>query len=347
MKGWDDVTPDTEDEKLPGVEADYGICLKQINKCADMTSEILGTKGIKAFDLQEPEYDCILELKDEISEPALINLITGACMINYMLSTGGADAFWPALLDSVHKKDYDVEAPFGAYKTLKFFLNNYKVNNRINNARNKRLDKWYESGYSEWILEHYKRDNPIKTWIALSKSVESDMYKKTIMVAIKQLDIASLAYTGNYLSFPYGRVPLPIDLQIRKIFGMGGMIPPSEEQKVNKSARLAGHKFVERLDENLDLTTTSFRLDSLLFQAGREVFWTNSRQENIESLSDYFRSVASNLEDDADALAGIFTSAQSNIINFEFDQDSVDEFDEKKEFEQFTKKYKDINLRSR
>lgn len=346
MKGWTDVTEEKGSDYKPDNGYDYGINEFQIERCARILGKYLTEEDIKKFDIFEPEWHVILELKDMISEPALMNLLAGASIINYQLGTGedgvrGAEAYWPALLDTVKNQAYDVETPEGSYKALKYFLNNYKVNNRIRNNRNTRLDKWYDNGFSEWIFENYERNDLERVWYELAKSVENEMYKKTIMVGVKQFDLAYMAYTGDYYDFEV-KQPLAIDIQVRIISAMMGIIPNDEPTyKINKSARLGCQKFIDKFDELMDTTITPFRLDSILFQLGREVFWTKPRKQNIYAVSDYFRKITGLEEDKAMEIGGIYTTGQRDDIELKFNMDIVDEFDEKLEFKELKQRFED------
>jgi len=323
------------DKYKPEIELEYGINESRIEDCVNVIANNMNKVEILRFDTTEPEFDALKNMKERMSEQAFANLATGSCIINYQLGTGGADAFWPALIDTLDTTDFDVETPEGSYRTLHYFLHNYDVNNRIINMRGKRLKKWYESGYSEWVFENYTHDKVLETWYKLAESVDSDMYKKTIMLGVKMLDYIYLLYEDDFYPFPID-TPIPSDIQVRKICGFSGMIPPEKEKvnmtKLNRSVRIACQKFIEELDRKVDMTSSLFRIDSILFQFGREVQWSRTRERNMEALIRYIRDVTSLNKDKAGNIAQQFTIAQSNYMDFEFNAELVDNFDENEPF---------------
>lgn len=329
---------------MPDHDDEVGINEFQIQRCADAIIDNMSEEDIELFDKNEPEYAVLKQLKEIMSEEALVNLALGASIINYQLGTGGADAFWPALQETVAITDYDYETPKGGYKILKHFLNNYKVNNRIRNARNKRLDKWYKSGFSEWLFENYDREKPMVTWYKYADSVDAEMFKKTIEVGMKQLDIIHFLYEKNYIDFKV-RVPIPVDIQVRNICSIAAMVPPvaKDNQKVNKSVRLACQKLIQRMDDHYDLSMNVFRVDSILFQLGQKVQWSNTREENIQSLTEYITEVTNISEATAREISAIFTTAQRDDVVLEFDKELVENYKERKIFHELIEELREEN----
>ena len=80
---------------------------------------------------------------------------------------------------------------------------------------------------------------PVELWRWLAVTLGQPEEAKTVVMAMKLVDLLELAGSGNYLDFGT-EIPLPIDLRIARISLTSGLIAPTAGGSINQLMGRAG-----------------------------------------------------------------------------------------------------------
>ena len=98
----------------------------------------------------------------------------------------------------------------------------HPVSSRLADQKLARVEKVIRAWESEQVTSQ-----PVELWKWLAATLGQPEEAKTIVMAMKLVDLLELAGAGNYLDFGT-EIPLPIDLRIARISLTSGLIAPTE-----------------------------------------------------------------------------------------------------------------------
>ncbi|WP_336328497.1 N-glycosylase/DNA lyase [Halovenus sp. HT40] len=266
----------------------------------------LGLDHIAAFDRAEPEFEMFSELRVQQKQLGVslaetiqhrIALGMGAALINYRLA-GDAQSFWSSLSTAVQDHGAVTSVP-DVEAVLDVFLED-PVNSRSVSYKRTRVERFFESGFAEWLVSEYPNVEAVTVWEELAAALDNDMDLKTIVFAMKVFDVIEFIEHGEYLSVP-SRVPIPVDLQTERMALLSGIVgeSPTAEDVIE-----AWGAVTEGVSMRLDREVSVFRIDSIAWQAGQIVGQNKeSRSVAENALTRHFTGVGVG-ESEAGRLAG-------------------------------------------
>jgi len=162
----------------------------------------------------------------EIKDPDLLLLIAlSAGIIDYRLGRGGAEAFWSGLLRLAKGKRINTSSIEFIKSLMNDFIN-LPVNARSRKQKIRRIHLFTKSGLINEILRKGLEEissDPVWLWKELARTLGSPMKAKTIVFAMKLLDITSLIVLNKYAEFPIA-VPIPLDFHITAMAIASGIV---------------------------------------------------------------------------------------------------------------------------
>lgn len=222
----------------------------------------LGHDGIAAFDQTEPEYGTLEQFFEEYDSPDHVTLLgILAASQDYQLN-GDAQRFWRELERTA--SDYD---RLQSTQTVCDLLGDFMeagVNARLNQQKRDRLLRVFEAGFDDWFVAHHTDVPPIDVWERLADDMNTRPRSKTIVLAMKIYDIATLIREGTYLDFPR-EIPIPCDLQVERVSRSSGVTTSEETNRVLDAWADVMNATSERLGRDISL----LRIDSIIWQAGQ------------------------------------------------------------------------------
>jgi len=286
------------------------INIDRINKLSHVLAS-LGFDNIIKFDLYEPEYRVLKRIYEAGIEPRYLALIAILAGINdYQLGKGGAEVYWETLLNTFEK--------FGAVNNLsqaeilmKAFLAE-PINARFRNTKIGRLNKLFKLNFCRWLIENYEDTlkNPVMLWRRLALDLNNQMHQKTIVFAMKTLDLTNLIINGEYLPFPEN-TPIPVDFHTRNMAISTGIIT---EYIDDDEVREAWAKVARETSKILNKTVNLLRIDSIAWQLGKIAYKNNyKKEETIENIQKYLTETLKFDTNNANLLAVEFTKNMEKI----------------------------------
>jgi N-glycosylase/DNA lyase len=273
----------------------------RVEAVADSLAEA-GYDGIAAFDRTEPEYSTIEYLYDRYdSEGHVAVLVVLAATQDYQLN-GDAQEFWREL--EATAADHDTLDSTVAVRELLGDFMERSVNARLRSQKRDRLVRICDSGFDEWFVENHADVAPLRVWERLADALDTQMERKTVVLAMKIYDIAHLIRHGEYLEFP-SDIPIPCDLQVERVSRTAGIVDTDDSDVVMSAWADVMDETTARLGKHVSL----LRIDSIVWQAG-QIIGTHEpdRTAAREALVDHFETVG--LSDEvADRLAEELTIA--------------------------------------
>lgn len=258
----------------------------RVERVADALS-LLGWEGFVRLDRAEPEYRVLSRLYWAVKDVRTVLLIgIGAAVVDYQLGAGGAPRFWSELDRVLRSRGYMVQDLRSAHEALEEFMQ-AKVNARLRNFKLSRIHKLFYEGFAHWLwVEGYRhfRDTPLNIWWRLAKALNTLPDKKTVVFAMKVLDLISAIVTGEYAEFPKN-IPLPVDFHIARMTAYSGIIDADPEtlskdpDRYRKPIINAWTEVVQKISNKLGKHVSTLRLDSLLWQLDRIAMKHNYRKQ--------------------------------------------------------------------
>lgn len=239
----------------------------------------LGSQVFANFDRSEPEWPVLQHLA-AWPDRALACLTTISLGItDYQLGAGAAAGYWKAVMMEIERRP-----PSNPKDVIEFMARvcRHPVSSRLADQKLARVEKVLRA----WESEHVTRQ-PVELWRWLAVTLGQPEEAKTVVMAMKLVDLLELAGSGNYLDFGTD-IPLPIDLRIARISLTSGLIASaaggSIDQLMGRAGEIASEhrqvlieawRAVARAAGDLQL----LRLDSLAWQlaeaAGRSEWESN------------------------------------------------------------------------
>lgn len=253
------------------------------------------------FDHSEPEWP-VLQRLAAWPDRALARLTTICLGItDYQLGAGAASGYWKAVMMEMERR-----APSNTKDVIELMARvcRHPVSSRLADQKLARVEKVIKAWQSEQVTSQ-----PVELWKWLAATLGQPEEAKTVVMAMKLVDLLELAGSGHYLDFGT-EIPLPIDLRIARISLTSGLIAPATGGSINQFMGRAGEiasehrqllidawRAVAKAAGNLQL----MRLDSLAWQlaeaAGTPEWESNVTKRLIEagSSADEARQLAAEL----------------------------------------------------
>lgn len=232
------------------------------------------------FDRAEPEWR-VLELLAGWSDPQAVVAAIGFALCDYKLEAGGAAAYWEdvyaALRNNVEPKSS------GALRAVIEEVLRRPVSASQTQQKRARIGRLLDPRFLQTVkgrsFEEIGSD-PVALWRSLAETMNQPMHAKTIVFAMKMVDLLHRVRTGAYISF---ETPLPIvaDLRIARVSYSSGIVAPPPGLPVLTAVERAARLLAGNRDVHLDAWQTVaneagglnlFRVDSLVWQLSAPIY---------------------------------------------------------------------------
>jgi N-glycosylase/DNA lyase len=199
---------------------------------------------------------------------------------DYQLGAGAAAGYWKAVSMEIERR-----APSNPRDVIELMARvcRHPVSSRLADQKLARVEKVVRAWGAEQVT-----NQPVELWRWLAATLGQPEEAKTVVMAMKLVDLLALAGSGNYLDFG-AEIPLPIDLRIARISLTSGLIAPAAGGSINHLMGRAGEiasehrqvlidawRAVARAAGNLQV----LRLDSLAWQLA-EAAGTHQWQSDV------------------------------------------------------------------
>lgn len=176
------------------------------------------------FDKSEPEWPVVQRLGNWPDER--LARLAAMCLgfSDYQLGTGGAEAYWDAIGEEVAKTEVSNSA--GILELL-IRVCKHSVSSRLAERKLARVKKVIE----RWS-DGSAPDEPKALWRWLAYALNQHPDAKTVVMAMKIVDLMHLAKHEEYLDFG-ADVPLPVDLRIARLSLTSGLVHDSQGQPIS------------------------------------------------------------------------------------------------------------------
>lgn len=183
------------------------------------------------FDRGEPEWP-VLQRLAAWSDQGLASL-TAICLgiTDYQLGAGAAAGYWEAVTRELGRRLPQKPADV---VDLMARVCRHPASARLADQKLVRVEKVVRSWESELVP-----DAPVGLWKWLGETLGQSEEAKTVVMAMKLIDLLKLARTGHYLDFG-PEVPLPVDLRIAKISLTSGLVASGQPTSLNVLMGRAG-----------------------------------------------------------------------------------------------------------
>lgn len=191
----------------------------------------LGSQVFANFDRSEPEWP-VLQRLAAWPNRALARLATICLGItDYQLGAGAAAGYWKAVMMEIGRR-----APSNPNDVIELMARvcRHPVSSRLADQKLARVEKVIRAWEAEQVTSQ-----PVELWKWLAVTLGQPEEAKTVVMAMKLVDLLELAGSGNYLDFGT-EIPLPIDLRIARISLTSGLIAPAGGGSINQFMGRAG-----------------------------------------------------------------------------------------------------------
>lgn len=246
----------------------------RVKEVASAFSEV-ETEGIEAFDEEEPEFDTLKTLRkqyDSDDHLALLSVMAG--LSDFQLAID-AQAYWNSL-EEIALSHGSLDSIQDVNTIMDEFLDE-PVNARYTEMKRNRLVKLNDNGFPMWFLDNYPIESPAVIWerTAIDLGGRGKMSDKTVVLAMKILDIHNLIINGSYLPFP-DNIDIPVDEHVGRIARYSGITSSTDEEQV----RECWAEVADEVEQNLDDRVSLLRIDSVVFQFGQQISGENFDPED-------------------------------------------------------------------
>lgn len=182
------------------------------------------------FDRAEPEWPVLQRLAAWSDQP--LASLTAICLgiADYQLGAGAAAGYWEAVMREIDRRPPQTPADVVDLMTR---VRQHLVSVRFADQKLVRVEKIVRS-WSDRVPS-----TPEGLWKWLGQTLGQSEEAKTVVMAMKLIDLLELARTGRYLDFG-PEVPLPIDLRIVRISLTSGLIASGQQASLNALMGRAG-----------------------------------------------------------------------------------------------------------
>lgn len=233
----------------------------------------LGPEQVDAVDRGEPEWRLLASLQERVGDLRWLTAIALG-LTDFQLGEGGAQRYW-----QIAEKEIGANPPVGSsgVRDLIQRIVRHPVAVGSGDLKVRRIDRLLRSPLPQWLegrtsqqLRHELPD----LWRRLASAMQQDPSAKTIVFAVKLVDLMVLQDTGERGVLP-DDMPIAVDIRIARAAYASGIIqPPAGESPTSMIRRSSVELLADRApyihawQEVARYTTLSpLRLDSLVWQA--------------------------------------------------------------------------------
>ena len=256
---------------------------------------LVGWEGFVRLDMLEPEYVVLSDVYRETGDVRpLLLLGVSAAIIDYQLA-GDAYRFWGTLHRVVRERGYRLSSPQDVRRVMEEFLSR-PVNARLNKAKRLRVARFYESGFADYLWStayRYYSTRPVEVWHRLARALNNPPHRKTIVFAVKVLDLISLIAEGRYSQLPH-TIPIPLDIHVARMAIYSGIVAGATLRDAEKACQLRTTVFHEAwgqvartVSERLGRRITTLRIDSLIWQLGNKTAKIRDKHQAQQVITAY------------------------------------------------------------
>lgn len=282
------------------------------------------------FDRVEPEYRVLSRVYDTWKDarfPLVLGI--GAALIDYQLPVGGAERFWREFEETIAdftRFNRELKPSLGLVKRILWVF--VKYNDACIRHRRQKIaviEKYLEN-YADRLWERdyvYMRNEPENIWFELSRATGRSLDSKTIVFAMKIVDLLSLIIYGEYSRFRKIKY-LPLDFHVARLTLLSGIVEPEEQTNMSLEEAIqalmtqdehrilvfkAWSKVAENITETIGKHVSPLRIDSILWQLDKQIYRNSSTWlQSITKLKDYIVKTSSIKQDIAERIAKEFLS---------------------------------------
>lgn len=233
----------------------------------------LTPEQVDAIDRGEPEWRLLASLPERVGDLCWLTAIALG-LTDFQLGDGGAQLYW-----QVAEKEIDASPPGNpaGVRDLIERIVRHSVAAESADLKLRRIDRLLESPLPRWLEARTAEglhNELAELWERLASAMNQDPSAKTIVFAVKLVDLMLLQATGERGALP-DDTPIAVDIRIaRAAYASGIMKPPPGETASSmlrrSSAELLAQRepYIRAWQEVARHTALSpLRLDSLIWQA--------------------------------------------------------------------------------
>jgi N-glycosylase/DNA lyase len=183
------------------------------------------------FDRSEPEWPVLQRLAAWTDQQ--LACLTAVCLgiTDYQLGAGAAAGYWKAVMMEIDRRSPSESADV---IDLMARICRHPVSARLADQKLARVEKvarfWKSGGVPS---------KPAELWRWVAAALGQPEEAKTVVMAMKLVDLLELARGGLYLDFG-ADIPLPVDLRIARISLTSGLIAPGQGGSIGHLMSRAG-----------------------------------------------------------------------------------------------------------
>jgi N-glycosylase/DNA lyase len=232
------------------------------------------------FDRSEPEWPALQRLATWPHPP--LACLAAICLgiTDYQLGAGAAAGYWKAVMTEIERR-----TPSNVSNVVDLMARvcSNPVSSQLADQKLARVEKVVTAWQTDDV-----RSQPIELWRWLAATLGQPQEAKTVVMAMKLVDLLELSRDGRYHDFGIA-IPLPIDLRIARISLTSGLIAPTGGGSISHLMSRAGDIASERrqlLIEAWRAVATAagglqlLRIDSLAWQLA-EVASTSQWESDV------------------------------------------------------------------
>jgi N-glycosylase/DNA lyase len=227
---------------------------------------------VDAIDRGEPEWRLLASLKERVGDHRWLTAIALG-LTDFQLGDGGAQLYWQIAEREI--EDGPPVNPDGIRDVIQRIVR-HPVAAKSADLKLRRIDRLLQSPLPRWLAamtpDRLLAELP-ELWRRLASAMNQDPSAKTIVFAVKLVDLMVLQDTGERAALP-DDMPIAVDIRIaRAAYASGILEPPGGETAAGmirrSSAELLADRapYVRAWQEVAGQTTLSpLRLDSVIWQ---------------------------------------------------------------------------------
>ncbi|OYT57488.1 MAG: hypothetical protein B6U76_00860 [Desulfurococcales archaeon ex4484_217_2] len=249
----------------------------------------IGWEGFLRFDMREPEFRVLSEIYRRVGDSRVVVVLgLAAGIVDFQLGPGGAPRFWNTLLQTVSRRGFKLGSLNDVREAVFDFLKE-PINARFRKTKYSRIEKFFSSDFAQYLWSKgldYLAENPKEVWYRLAGALNNRPQQKTIVFAMKVLDLITLIVKGHYAKFP-PNVSIPLDMHVARMALTSGIVEyhwtgklasTIVEELMSRNPQVFRSAWAEvsrHVSEKIGKHISLLRLDSLVWQIGRKAYETH------------------------------------------------------------------------
>jgi N-glycosylase/DNA lyase len=229
----------------------------------------------EAIDRDDPGWP-VLEQLVRLTAPYDVLTMLVLTLSDFQASVGGSASYWSAAQCELARRRANITSP----EALRDLVATIVV--RLPMRKMERVERLLRSSLPAWIGTRSAREigqQPMELWTRLARAMNQAPDAKTIVAAMKGLDLMVKIETGQYAPFPE-TVPLLVDLRIARMSlasGLMGSFAPTDRELLMRRIDLYIEEERVAILDAWNVVSVGagklslFRIDGLLWQVAEDV----------------------------------------------------------------------------